>query len=239
MSLGTAMVAPEKAVFRPALPLLQQPEFTGERDMAHGAIETIYKGYRFRSRLEARWAVFFDSAGIEWQYEVQGYEVDGYRYLPDFYLPKDECWVEVKGDPTGLHKDIPRLRAMLGDSSPLPGMKEETSLIIVLGEVPDPGISVPLHPCFCRDDGQPLRTWAFFCRTKEGAGRAGVIEPSMLMPLMGLRYWRSPEENSPADAWSPKPILLRAEIGWPKVAEAYRKARQARFEHGEEGVPRA
>ena len=28
------------------------------------AIETYYKGYRFRSRLEARWAVFFDAAGI-------------------------------------------------------------------------------------------------------------------------------------------------------------------------------
>ena len=29
------------------------------------AIETIYNGYKFRSRLEARWAVFFDEAGIE------------------------------------------------------------------------------------------------------------------------------------------------------------------------------
>ena len=26
-------------------------------------IETAYKGYRFRSRLEARWAVFFDAIG--------------------------------------------------------------------------------------------------------------------------------------------------------------------------------
>lgn len=26
------------------------------------AIDTYYKGYRFRSRLEARWAVFFDAA---------------------------------------------------------------------------------------------------------------------------------------------------------------------------------
>lgn len=25
------------------------------------AIDTVYKGYRFRSRLEARWAVFFDA----------------------------------------------------------------------------------------------------------------------------------------------------------------------------------
>ena len=29
------------------------------------AIETLYKGYRFRSRLEARWAVFFDASKIE------------------------------------------------------------------------------------------------------------------------------------------------------------------------------
>lgn len=30
-------------------------------------IETKYKGYRFRSRLEARWAVFFDALGISWE----------------------------------------------------------------------------------------------------------------------------------------------------------------------------
>lgn len=51
------------------------------------AIETRYKGYRFRSRLEARWAVFFDALGIEWEYEPEGYELsDGERYLPDFEL---------------------------------------------------------------------------------------------------------------------------------------------------------
>ena len=30
------------------------------------AIPTEYKGYRFRSRLEARWAVFFDACGADW-----------------------------------------------------------------------------------------------------------------------------------------------------------------------------
>jgi hypothetical protein len=51
------------------------------------AIETVYKGYRFRSRLEARWAVFFDTLGIEWVYEPEGFETtDGYRYLPDFRI---------------------------------------------------------------------------------------------------------------------------------------------------------
>ena len=73
------------------------------------AIETEYKGYRFRSRLEARWAVFFDACGFKWEYEPQGYEIDGVMYLPDFRLhdverrtwdEKDAArpfFVEVKG----------------------------------------------------------------------------------------------------------------------------------------------
>lgn len=70
------------------------------------AIETIYKGYRFRSRLEARWAVFFDALGIEWSYEKEGYDLDGVWYLPDFWLPKQEIWVEVKaGKPSELEQD--------------------------------------------------------------------------------------------------------------------------------------
>jgi hypothetical protein len=61
------------------------------------AIETQYKGYRFRSRLEARWAVFFDALGLRWEYEPEGFELgDGVRYLPDFRLPDLGLWVEVK-----------------------------------------------------------------------------------------------------------------------------------------------
>ncbi|WP_299313471.1 hypothetical protein [uncultured Halomonas sp.] len=62
------------------------------------AIETIYKGYRFRSRLEARWAVFFDALGIEWEYEPEGFDLgEAGWYLPDFYLPEHKVWIEVKG----------------------------------------------------------------------------------------------------------------------------------------------
>ena len=39
------------------------------------AIQTEYKGYRFRSRLEARWAVFFDTLGVKWEYEPEGYDL--------------------------------------------------------------------------------------------------------------------------------------------------------------------
>lgn len=46
----------------------------GNRTMIK-AIETEYKGYRFRSRLEARWAVFFDALGVEWVYEPEGFDL--------------------------------------------------------------------------------------------------------------------------------------------------------------------
>ena len=40
-------------------------------------IETEYAGCRFRSRLEARWAVFFDALGVRWEHEPQGFDIDG------------------------------------------------------------------------------------------------------------------------------------------------------------------
>ena len=64
------------------------------------AIETHYHGCRFRSRQEARWAVFLDHLDIPWEYEPQGYVVDGVPYLPDFLIyPGTDLatWFEVKG----------------------------------------------------------------------------------------------------------------------------------------------
>lgn len=65
-------------------------------------IETEYKGYRFRSRLEARWAVFFDELGIKYEYEPEGYDLGEHGwYLPDFWLPTFDggmfCEVKPEG----------------------------------------------------------------------------------------------------------------------------------------------
>lgn len=62
------------------------------------AIETLYAGYRMRSRLEARWAVFFDALAIPWQYELEGFHVGEQCYLPDFWLSGLRLWAEVKPD---------------------------------------------------------------------------------------------------------------------------------------------
>jgi hypothetical protein len=61
------------------------------------AIDTPYNNHLFRSRLEARFAVFFDALGVEWTYEEEGFELGkGERYLPDFFLPKYDLYAEIK-----------------------------------------------------------------------------------------------------------------------------------------------
>lgn len=74
--------------------------------MSIKAIETAYKGYRFRSRLEARYAVMFDALGLEWEYEPEGFNLgNGIYYLPDFKvkLSGDTTeWFEVKGDTSNI-----------------------------------------------------------------------------------------------------------------------------------------
>lgn len=60
------------------------------------AIETTYKGYRFRSRLEAKWAVFFDTLRVPWEYETESYLLPSGPYLPDFIVGSMRVFFEVR-----------------------------------------------------------------------------------------------------------------------------------------------
>lgn len=57
--------------------------------MAH---PTRYAGVLFRSRLETRWAAFFDLAGWAWEYEPS----DDVKWVPDFILRRSGLAIEVK-----------------------------------------------------------------------------------------------------------------------------------------------
>lgn len=78
-------------------------------------IPTKYQGVEFRSRLEARWAVFMDSIGVRWFYEFEGYRLGDVWYLPDFYLPDLDCWLEIK--PTAPSDDETRKASLLAKAT--------------------------------------------------------------------------------------------------------------------------
>lgn len=94
-------------------------------------IETIYNGYKFRSRLEARWAVFFDAMGIEYEYEPEGIEVNGCKYLPDFYFPELELFGEVKGNRKGWADDILKMSDIYEEA-------HGTIPTVIFGNIPTP-----------------------------------------------------------------------------------------------------
>src|SRR6201985_1558548 len=97
------------------------------------AIETRYDGYRFRSRLEARWAVFLNQCGIDWEYEPEGYEIPTprgvVRYLPDFWLGSSQ-WAEVKG-----FLDLDAVKRLCRIASGISRCGEGSDLV-VLGDIP-------------------------------------------------------------------------------------------------------
>ena len=70
-------------------------------------IETKYKGILFRSRIEARWALFFDKIKVPYEYEREGYKLDDSTwYLPDFWMPQQDFFIEIKGAAPNLEEEI-------------------------------------------------------------------------------------------------------------------------------------
>jgi hypothetical protein len=197
-------------------------------------IETHYAGCRFRSRLEARWAVFFDQLEIHWEYEAQGYALpSGASYLPDFWLPKLGLHVEVKGDEASFNEEGPRYAEAI-QSGALPGYG-----LIILGPVPNAEEGLPKHLVLVGEEhccGRPiicLHVAMFDMLTGESPHSVDELlactdrQAHDRVPVLGpiRRDWQGVVAGGRMpDDWPVAPCL----------SNAYRAARSARFEHGEQ-----
>lgn len=65
--------------------------------MSIKAIPMVYNGIRYRSTLEADWAATMDYYGMHHCYEPVAVETSVGPYLPDFWLPAQRVFLEVKG----------------------------------------------------------------------------------------------------------------------------------------------
>lgn len=193
-------------------------------------IETFYKGYRFRSRLEARWAVFFDAIGAKWEYEPEGFELaDGTRYLPDFLLhgvrgrgqENGDIYVEIKGamTPADLHK----IEMFSGYDS----KGERQGGVIVFGQIPDAKWEEGVYD-FCTPP-RPYAHWVFDYG-KDNDDTFYSIEYSE-----GDCYWTEPKAGKGGGLVLDYPDDPYDYVDDNLTEAAFRKARQARFEHGEHG----
>lgn len=217
--------------------------------MTRNAIQTPYRGHLFRSRLEARWAVFFDQAKIEWEYEIEGFTVGAYEsryYLPDFYLPKTKTWVEVKGSLDNI--DWPLLADTVEYDKGLPGTYESDRTargLLILGNIPGPRRDsyVPVHPILQHYKGGYVRGTVLIPGL--GPAPSGDIGTPMGIEDFFEAHW-PPHEDNP---WvTLTKALLPGTYGVPSqgfdelpkhqvnpLRTAYLAAQSARFEHGESG----
>lgn len=96
-----------------------------------GSIETEYAGHLFRSRLEAKWAAFFDVHDLRWEYEP--FDLNG--WIPDFLLMGPEISIIADVKPI-MHRHEFEERArelkpwIITDPAPL------TSMCVILGATP-------------------------------------------------------------------------------------------------------
>lgn len=216
--------------------------------MAIQPIETRYAGRRFRSRLEARWAVFFNALHIRWDYEPQGYLVGAERrpYLPDFWLPGEKIWVEVKGSEDQLDIELLVAAAIPHDGLPATerrdGDDREESRILVLGDFGNgvcelvktdsrepAGFAQPVHSVLTFRKGELFQGMATFHSTGLDIFPSGTARVANDGPMI---YW-----DTRGVEWGnlTGPGIEIGDTFDPTVAQAYRAVMSARFEHGERG----
>ena len=177
------------------------------------SIETEYAGRRFRSRLEARWAVFLDVCHADWEYEPQGYVLDdGTRYLPDFQvrgvrfrradgMDVTDIAIEVKGvmDPASEAK--------------VKAYAEERPILVLGG--------LPHGPNYAANLSYGL----------EGDGAVALLEPS------GRRFVVPGVDDDGRFALFDAGWPALAYLESKPTRDAYAKAAMARFEFGQTPEP--
>ncbi len=167
-------------------------------------IETLHNGVRYRSRLEARWAIFFETLGAKFFFEHEGFELPSGRYVPDFWFPEMRTFVEIKAEGMDSAYDEQR-RAELASAS-------GCDVILFDGEPgywgDDPYQCVPPHEQInCRfPDPQKTQEELEADRTaydeywKREKDRWSAYNTSDLpSPFLSVGGWQPPEPNQKAD----------------------------------------
>lgn len=177
------------------------------------AIETSYNGLLFRSRLEARWAVFFDSAGVKYEYEPDAFMLGGIGYVPDFYLPEYELYVEVKPAREGAFTEVAKAFGLIGTG--------KIKRLMVLSNLPE-GVNssfgyplLYLHP-FTKDI---VYEWFYFVRSKNNKV---VFSPGF--------YYRDIDSVIEEEFLSPRIVDHGGQLRENDLHECFTKAKAYRFD---------
>ena len=206
------------------------------------AIETVYNGYKFRSRLEARWAVFFDAAGIKYEYEPQGFELsDGTKYLPDFYLPDYRYYVEVKPNRDGAVDEINKACKFIGD---------KIQALLILGNIPEKtDVDIYHYPAIYYNSLRRNKLMEYVCVEQSADNKLGFVtlfSVDRQRPIIAGRFTTYEfeaihDKDMYAKVFGNTYSLIDCRnyrvCDIKFINSCYDAARQVRFEHGQTPKP--
>jgi len=83
---------------RPSISGRKNPNFGGKCHSKKNSYKGgYYKGIWMRSSYEIIYAKWLDKNKIKWKYEYKTFDLGYTTYIPDFYLPKRNRYIEIKG----------------------------------------------------------------------------------------------------------------------------------------------
>ncbi|MGW6743751.1 hypothetical protein ACWGDX_24035 [Streptomyces sp. NPDC055025] len=206
--------------------------------------DTPYASCRFRTRLEARWAVFFDTLGIRWEYEPQGFDLiplpeselqrladEQFRdprpedtlhlghYLPSFWLPGQKAWFDVVRDEPNEGEWLNFFR--FNDLT-------DQRAFVAVGSIPDPStIEEYGHP---QEDGFEIHTYGdhhyAWTRCRWCGFYDLAFDARSARTLCGCHKARYPDLDAQCCNGDK---CYRGDA--PEILAAYSAARSARFEN--------
>jgi hypothetical protein len=194
-----------------------------------GPLEASYSATLFRSRAEARWAIFFDLMAWDWDYEPCHYDLGAMNYLPDFYLPNVATWVEVKGPPFLDAAAMGKAASSVAGPHPLPSRTSpyaRASAMVLVGPLqcaPGRPVHQLMLPGASGLAGMHRAVW-------EADGSLRAIDPKawLTVPATGARVARRPTIERAAQILYPAPV---GGLGMaPVLARAYTLAAATRFD---------
>ena len=175
---------------------------------------TAYNGYRFKKRLEARWAVFFDTLSIPYRYEYEEFRLgNDITFAPSFFLPTLNSWAHIQDIEPDIVDDL---------KANLLALATQQNVYIFFGDCWKPDDLLQQgnqsgYGYFARDTDYGLdvffedKCWWCHCETCDAFG----IAQNGSINLLPCKHYAQEITN----------------ISSFKLTSAYMKARQVRFEN--------
>ncbi len=175
--------------------------------------------------------MFFDLMGWSWDYEPCHYGLGTLNYLPDFYLPDTDVWVEVKGPSFLDAASMGKVASAAAGPHPLPSRRPPygpASAVVLVGPMAQAAGGRPVHQLVAPTGQARVAGFTRAVWEVDGTVRPLDGRPWLRVPATGAKTTRRPSTVRTSEILEPAPV---GTVGMaPALQRAFDVARSVRFD---------